>query len=665
MSAKSTRVGSVTLVALALCAHAPLEAQASPEVRARAEVTAKAVEPAAAAVKAEAVAAQAEAAAARNEAALAKTEAATVEARLRFEQAVEEQLAAEKQGEGEEAQELLRHAAAGYSRVLELKPGAVAALYNLGKAQLALGDSANAAKSFELAASRPGSRRVFYLQQWADFLRDQERWDEAFRVYEEVVLLEPRLDAPHELLQRRYLELRDRDPHRLLGYLWRLVEGRQASRGADLALAALEAGWPSYLRAELLAAIAASFAQAHATPLEILESPRVRRLRRFVDEPGLGAGVTELLRLYASPGNYAQPFRWWREPYDEWTERRGLPRRDAIRAALRAIGDGYRERRETATAAACYRAAVDLADDPDPLTLRSLANLYVERRDLPALDALAAEYADPAGRLFAAKNRAYELGQLDKILEYHRALGQIYGSLAVNGRMGWGTTSQPTTALFQLGRAFDVARRLDAGTSRSDLPQKSKVDPDLTLLYAQGLEATGEPKRGLEVRLLAAERFEEVGDAPASQKVLRGVTADRLSPDQLQAVERYQRVEPEPAPAPGPKEVQVETTPAWRESVATVTRTYSNVGMLTQRAAIPAQPVRIEVPATVEWLDTGVDVTTGQSIELAATGRWSNTGPPALGPGGHGEYIHPGTIVASAPLAALVAKVGERHLHCR
>ncbi|HVS14349.1 MAG TPA: hypothetical protein VMV46_10510 [Thermoanaerobaculia bacterium] len=482
----------------------------------------------------------------------AESEELAAEVRRVFEQAVADQLAAEKAGSdsggSEPDAQLLRRAAAGYSRVLEMRPGAVAARYNLGRAQAALGDLDNAETSFEQAASHPGPRRVFYLRQWADFLRDQGRWEQALGAYEEVVLLEPRLDEPHAILRERYLELRERSPQRLLSYLWRLVEGRQAARSAELAVDALEAGWPSWSRPEILAAIAASLAQWHQPPPEILDSPLVRRLRRFGGDPELGRGIAELFQLYASPGRYPDRFRWWSAPDDGWTEQRGVSRRDAFRAALRALGDDYRRRGEDSVATACYRAAIDLGDDPDPRALRSLATVYVEKSDLRALHALAARYADPAGRLFEAKNRAYQLGKLDEILDYHRALGQIYGALAVSGKTGWGSTGSPGSALFQLERAYQVARRLDAEPG-SSAPESTHIDPGLTVLYAQGLRETGAVERSVEVLLEADRKYEQVGDADASRRVLQAIPQDRLPAEHVRRLERYERIEREPPAA--------------------------------------------------------------------------------------------------------------------
>jgi len=75
--------------------------------------------------------------------------------------------------------------------------------------------------------------------------------------------------------------------------------------------------------------------------------------------------------------------------------------------------------------------------------------------------------------------------------------------------------------------------------------------------------------------------------------------------------------------------------------------------------AVATLPRAIEVPASASWVDTGIEVTQGAELEITASGQWSNAGPPAKGPGGFDGYVHPGTVLASAPLAALIGKVGE------
>ncbi len=67
----------------------------------------------------------------------------------------------------------------------------------------------------------------------------------------------------------------------------------------------------------------------------------------------------------------------------------------------------------------------------------------------------------------------------------------------------------------------------------------------------------------------------------------------------------------------------------------------------------------ILVPANMGWCNSRVKLSgNGLRLTITAQGRWSNEGPPARGPEGFAGYVHPGTIVADADLASLVARIG-------
>ena len=67
----------------------------------------------------------------------------------------------------------------------------------------------------------------------------------------------------------------------------------------------------------------------------------------------------------------------------------------------------------------------------------------------------------------------------------------------------------------------------------------------------------------------------------------------------------------------------------------------------------------ILVPANMGWCNSRVKLSgNGLRLTITAQGRWSNEGPPARGPEGFVGYVHPGTIVADAELASLVARIG-------
>jgi hypothetical protein len=91
-----------------------------------------------------------------------------------------------------------------------------------------------------------------------------------------------------------------------------------------------------------------------------------------------------------------------------------------------------------------------------------------------------------------------------------------------------------------------------------------------------------------------------------------------------------------------------------------VNGTYSdNTGSLSATVSYaPPHAIRT-VDATVEWVDTGLDLVSGAPLVVTAAGQWSNSGPPTLGPDGHTGDQYPGTLLTSADLGALIGRVGE------
>ena len=69
----------------------------------------------------------------------------------------------------------------------------------------------------------------------------------------------------------------------------------------------------------------------------------------------------------------------------------------------------------------------------------------------------------------------------------------------------------------------------------------------------------------------------------------------------------------------------------------------------------------VQVSAQSDWFATGIQLTRGQRLEIKGEGQWSNGGsgtPRMVGPEGFVNYQFPGTPLASADLAALIARVG-------
>jgi hypothetical protein len=63
----------------------------------------------------------------------------------------------------------------------------------------------------------------------------------------------------------------------------------------------------------------------------------------------------------------------------------------------------------------------------------------------------------------------------------------------------------------------------------------------------------------------------------------------------------------------------------------------------------------VTIPAQQMWVDSGITVSRGQTLNIQASGRWTNGDPP-FGPNG-GGHTWPGTILASADIGALIGKI--------
>lgn len=573
-----------------------------------------------------------------------------IESRRLFQLAVIDQTQAE-QGTGDP--DASNRAIAGYKRVLALRPNSPGAYYNLGRIYDQRGDTKAAARTYAEAAKQPGKDQALYLQRWGDYAASKGLWPEAEAAYESAVILEPRLDEPYRILSERYLA--NPQDARLLSFLWQLVGAGQEVRAQDLALRAIETGWPESSQTELLTVVAASLGQRPLAPAELLKSTIASRLGALTGNATVGRGARELLTLYKSPGSGPiGRFEWWDQDYiDPWADHRGIARRDAIRMVLRSVGDWYQEKGDVTTAATCYRAAIDDAH-PDPVALRKLADVYVETSNLEGLNTLAAQYTSPEGKLFQAKNEAYRTGQLETVLEYHRALGRIYGNLADNGLTSWGSESKPDSAMFQLSRAYSVGEELDKKHAGDAKASATHIDPDLAVLLAKGYQATGDGTKGNDVRLKAADHYEKVGDTVARDKVLHSIPPDTLNDSQKT---HYQKYNPKAFERSGiPDKAVTEYVGHVDAPPPTATdHTLKHHGI----AQWVGKPPTVEVPANVLWVDTGLDVKEGQSLVIHASGQWSNSGPPAKGPEGFAGYHHPGTV-ADADLAALIARIGDR-----
>lgn len=413
---------------------------------------------------------------------------------------------------------MLERAAKGYRVVSKLRPESAAVHFNLAKIEESLGRSPVALEAFAAAADIAGPDQAFYAAELADRLGRQGDTGLAVERYAQALRLQPQSAAPHEKAVELGIEHLTGRPEVLLEYLWDQVREGEARRAGDAALRALARGaGAGETRNELLTVVAAALGRSFLAPSAVLNSPWGEGLTKLAADrnaPELAVGARQLWSLYdlyatpeAAPNRLGWlQFDWWLQQDDSWREpARGVWPRAAFRAALRAIGEWYRQAGSPKLAEACFLSSVDLAPgDTDPAAFGDLVRLYSEQNDVEALLDLAERYE---ARMFRGKGNAYRDSDLPKIYSYHRSLGILYGHLAKGGKIEWGAEVGPAaSALFQLRRAYAYGYRLDPSQVDGPIP-----DPAVVKLLVDGLEATGWPKEAAKVREEAAIRLREAG----------------------------------------------------------------------------------------------------------------------------------------------------------
>jgi hypothetical protein len=188
---------------------------------------------------------------------------------------------------------------------------------------------------------------------------------------------------------------------------------------------------------------------------------------------------------------------------------------------LLALGGWQWQQGEVKQAEAMFRLATTLR--PYRIEVRAiekLADLYISRDDVASVDRLLSRYESA---LFVGKGAAYLEGRPEKIYEFHRTLGELYGYLASTGQRAWGDSGDPRSASFQLQHAYESWRAIpEAG--------KTDLDPGVVELLARCYQAGGEPTRASQLRVNAAEELDTRGDARGRDVLIERVDETTLPP---------------------------------------------------------------------------------------------------------------------------------------
>lgn len=416
-----------------------------------------------------------------------------------------------------------------YLDALRVQPGFPAALNNLAEVYLAENNPSAAGEALRRAVAAGGGREGIYAQKYADLKLQQTDWKEACRYYAHAARVQPDNDAVHRRLVELCLQY---DPPALIGYLWMLATTGQVLQVQRIVGETLTARpWTSDNHDEMMTLVAVCLSQQNYAPAEFARTEAAALLRKLPDTPA----IRELVELHRGERLAPENYPWWarRARRDEPPPRLAIWPQEGFRQLIRALGARWRgQRGGEDKAIAYYRLAAFLDPrEPDPEALTRLAELYDSTSRLGELSEVMRRHEN---EIFNAKGEAYRTDKLEKIYQFHSALGVIYSRLGV-----WGDERTPTSAIFQLEQASAVSRRLAAaGSGMAAAPspglpdprpiQSAKPAPQLVNLLAEGYTKTNQPAKAFELKVERGEEYFRAGDVAAAREVLRG--ADKVMP---------------------------------------------------------------------------------------------------------------------------------------
>jgi hypothetical protein len=309
-------------------------------------------------------------------------------------------------------------------------------------------------------------------------------------------------NAAAQELSLTLLEARQ-DPDALAAYVRELNGAGQVNRAIDTAVKQIQK--LKAKREPLLIALVESLANPTLTdlPEDFMASDVAKGLRDQAPAADIGAGVQELLELYAGP---AQPRggSWWRRDFDDSGAGKGWFRGDALLNLARALGDRCRRagQEHYGCAERYYRFALEFPYSPDPNSFLGLVQIYSSTKRLDVLAQLRDRY-EP--ELFGAKSAAIARGDKHQEYEFHLALGTMYASLEKWQDPKW----SPASAIYQLENA---QRSAEEYNRRNPQAEPLQFPAESALLLSDAYVKTGQVDKAAQLRVATAEKALEQGD---------------------------------------------------------------------------------------------------------------------------------------------------------
>ena len=194
--------------------------------------------------------------------------------------------------------DMLKEAEQLYLAYLSSEPGTYAIANNLAKLYEELGQLDKATEYYEIAIECNDPRQRQYLENYAAFLNDKKgNWPGASKVYS-------RLVASYALTPDQQVKLAEHYAEQgldwLVGFLWELIE---TGGSLDVALIALntlgdQSNGSDAARMELLAISTAGLSRWVFNESEYSESGLRAQLIALSDNPDIGKGLSEIVKLY-------------------------------------------------------------------------------------------------------------------------------------------------------------------------------------------------------------------------------------------------------------------------------------------------------------------------------------------------------------------------------
>jgi tetratricopeptide (TPR) repeat protein len=365
-----------------------------------------------------------------------------------------------------------------YEEALALSSDDGGTLNNLARAYAAVNDP-RAEEVFKRLVARDGDRyHSVYLFNYGAFLESHGQKAEA------AVMRKRAADADTGDAESQMEILRlyvPRGSSEAMAYLKQVLDKGQAASVYDYIVDAVHlTGLTADDRERFLIMMTASLARQSYDPGAFLSSNRGKRLLELQSDENLSAAIGELVSLHHEPRLTQDAFPWWASAANP-------ARRQVFGKLATRIATWYIQHRNLERAGEYLNLAIDVLG-ADPAVVQTLAQVYAAEHRPDQLAALARKSET---RLASAN--------AEDVYAVRREIGMSEANLGQ-----WGDGSVPSSALYQLSRATEIALRFNARNRSGGIDERLPIDAALLGAVEIGWRNAGASSRAVEARLAAA-----------------------------------------------------------------------------------------------------------------------------------------------------------------